>query len=211
MKDLAAKKQVAVCLPKLDRAKPIDSTNAQCNKLTRQKQNRNGRTRIMDHQPIDSIKLARLLFERVVAGEPPLRGYDVAGALIGRNPKTSSRHMGQVTSRIDAACFEARLPMLATHMVRKPDGSFNPDMFQDEWAEFRDEIQSVAENHKWTEEERNSVMKALAALPDNSSKIIWAHYAERGRLFIRHNLHRNVIVQARKDLHAQSSGGQPDK
>jgi len=165
----------------------------------------------MDHQPIDSINLARHLFDRVLAGEPPLRGYDVAGALIGRNAKTSSRHMGQVTSRIDAACFEARLPMLATHRVRKPDGSFNPDMFQDEWAEFRDEMQSVTKNHKWTEEERNSVMKALASLPDNSSKIVWANYAERGLAFIRHDLHRNVTALGHKNLDAQPNSAQPNQ
>jgi len=65
-------------------------------------------------------------------------------------------------------------------------------MFTDEWAEFRDEIQHVAETHNWTTSERDSVMNALTSLPDTSAKLIWQHYAERGREFIRHNLHRNV-------------------
>ena len=82
--------------------------------------------------------------------------------------------------------------MLATHMVRRHDGSFNPEMFKDEWDEFRDEIQSVAESHVWTADERERVMRALTSLPENSSRLIWNDYASRGREFIRHNLHRNV-------------------
>jgi len=147
----------------------------------------------MKHQPVDALKLAQVLFDRALKGEPPVRGYDTAATLIGRNSTDDVRHMGQVTSRIDAACFEARLPMLASHMVRRRDGSFNPDMFQDEWEEFRDEVQRVAENHVWTQAQRESVMRALISLPDKSSRLIWADYASRGREFIRHNLHRNVI------------------
>lgn len=151
-----------------------------------------GKKNEMKHQPTDAIKLAQVLFDRVLIGEPPVRGYDTAGILIGRDGKGDGRHMGQVTSRIDAACFEARLPMLATHMVRRHDGSFNPDMFKGEWEEFRDEVQRVAESHVWTVAERERVMQALISLPENSSRLIWNDYANRGREFIRHNLHRNV-------------------
>jgi hypothetical protein len=133
--------------------------------------------------------------ERVDTSAPPIRGYNTAADLIGLDGETYARHMGQVTSRIDAASFISGWPMLALHMVRKPDGEINPAAFSKDWQLWNEESRQVAATHNWTVEQVDEVIRALDGLPGGAAKNIWAGYIRREgsqRGFIRYNLHRKV-------------------
>ena len=85
--------------------------------------------------------------------------------------------------------------MLALQMVRKPDGSINPDSFGPAWAAWAQEIKSRAEEHQWTVEQIDAVIRALDGLPRNAAIAIWNGYLTREaqqRGFIRFNLHRKT-------------------
>ena len=133
--------------------------------------------------------------DRVANATPPILGYSTAAELIGLDGEKYARHMGQVTSRIDAASFIAGWPMLALHMVRKPDGEINPASFTKDWQSCNEEIKQVATKHIWAVEQVDDVIRALDGLPKAAAVNIWASYIRREggqRGFIRYNLHRKV-------------------
>jgi hypothetical protein len=85
--------------------------------------------------------------------------------------------------------------MIATHMVRKPDGNVHPEAFGGVWAPYRDECISFAETHPWTPEELEEVRAELDALPDRGSLQLWNEIRDRDTRntgFIRRKLHHMV-------------------
>jgi hypothetical protein len=125
-----------------------------------------------------------------------INGYGTLAELCGRRAgSTDARFFGQVTSRIDAACFYAGLPMLCAHWVRSADGEINPYSFNQEFAQFKAEILKISEAYKWTADDFHRLQGQLNALPDESATSIWENirareYAKPG--FIKYNLHRKV-------------------
>jgi hypothetical protein len=125
-----------------------------------------------------------------------INGYGTLAELCGREGgSTDARFFGQVTSRIDAACFYAGLPMLSAHWVRNSLGEVNPFSFDQDFAPFKDEILRVSAGHIWTDEDFSRLLKHLHQLPDEAATTIWDHirdreYAKPG--FIKYNLHRRL-------------------
>ncbi len=139
--------------------------------------------------------MLKVIRDRIAAGVGPIVGYSTAAELIGLDGDTHARHMGQVTSRIDAASLVSGLPMLALHMVRKPDGEINPASFTKDWQVWSEEIKQMAASHSWTVAQIDVVIGALDSLPDAAAVNIWAGYIRREGTqsgFIRYNLHRRV-------------------
>ena len=75
-----------------------------------------------------ATELLTSLRKHILGGGSLICGYSQAGAMIGLTDN-HSRITGQICSRIDLASFNAGLPMLALHWVRKPDGEINPAAF----------------------------------------------------------------------------------
>lgn len=85
--------------------------------------------------------------------------------------------------------------MIATHMVRKPNGKIHPKAFGGVWEQYRDECISVAETHRWTPEQLDEVRIALDALPDRSSLKLWEEVVDRNFRepgYIRRQLHCRI-------------------
>lgn len=122
-------------------------------------------------------------------------GYLVAAAAIGWEGDVA-RPMGQVTSRVDLGCFYGGLPMLATHRVRKPDGSINPSLWVDAtFGPYHDEIMNLSINHVWTEDDFKKLMVAMSRLQKTAANAQWQEVITRESKspgFVRYNLHRNV-------------------
>jgi hypothetical protein len=142
----------------------------------------------------DALKMFALLRDRLLANKPPINGYSVAAEAIGLTA-AHAVHIGQVNSRIDVAAFCAGYPMIATHMVRKPNGKIHPKAFGGVWEEYKEECISLAKTHRWTSEQLEEVRIALDALPDRSSLKLWGEVVDRDFTeagFIRRQLHCKV-------------------
>jgi hypothetical protein len=82
-------------------------------------------------QHADALKLVDHLERRILSDQTYRMTYSDAGLALDRNATTDGRHIGQVTSRIDAACFYAKTPFLAMHRVRETAGEkINPAHFK---------------------------------------------------------------------------------
>lgn len=140
-------------------------------------------------------ELLAVLRHLVLTDQPPIRGYHRAAEAIGLDGERYQRHMGQVCSRIDVATFNAGYPMLATHMVRTPEGEIHPDAFRGQWEQFRDECTELVLSHRWTPEQLDEVLGALNALGPVGAISMWNNIREREAKkpgYIRYNLHRKV-------------------
>ena len=143
-------------------------------------------------------ELLAVLRQRVLTGQPPINGYNRAAEAIGLDGERYQRHMGQVCSRIDVATFNAGYPMLATHMVRTPEGEIHPDAFGNDWEPFKAECIAVVLSHCWTAEQLAEVLGALNALGSSGAISMWNNIRQREASkpgFIRYNLHRKVKPQ----------------
>lgn len=149
----------------------------------------------MTQQYTHAKELLVVLHDRIAKGHPHIRGYADAATMIGQDGANYGRAMGQVCSRIDAASFEAGLPMLALGMVRMPDGSINPESFTGFWQPWSQEIKSLASSHQWTMAQVDRVIEALDSLPTDGATALWLNYTRRESEkpgFIRYNLHRKI-------------------
>lgn len=141
-----------------------------------------------DKQHDDARQLLKVIRDRIERGEGPIEGYLAAAESIGQ---TGGRHMGQVCSRIDAAAFVTGWPMLSIHMIRKPNGDVNHESFSTHgWELWHDEVVGETVTHRWTVKQVDDIIRGLDGLPRDSAQLIWQGYMERGKEFIRWNLHR---------------------
>lgn len=80
-------------------------------------------------QHADAVTLVEHLERNILRDSRYHMTYSDAAAALGRKAAKDGRHIGQVTSRIDAACFYAN-PFLAMHRVRETyGGNINPRSF----------------------------------------------------------------------------------
>jgi hypothetical protein len=143
----------------------------------------------------DALKMFALLQDRLLSNMPPINGYSIAAEAIGLTADHAV-HIGQVNSRIDVAAFNAGYPMIATHMVRKPNGRIHPKAFGGVWEKYKEECISSAETHRWTSKQLDEVRVALDALPERSFLLLWEEIRDRDFTdagFIRRQLHCKVI------------------
>lgn len=149
-----------------------------------------------------ATQLLAALRKHILSGGGLVIGYIAAAEMIGLDGDYC-RHLGQVVSRIDRACFDAGLPMLTLHWVRSPDGNVNGEAFNGSvtgvsklWIPFNQEILDTAANFRWSTTDFDLVQSSLDKLPKVGAKTLWtaleAKISQKGAPFIRHNLHRRL-------------------
>ena len=136
-------------------------------------------------QHADAVKLIEHLENRIIA-EPGYRmSYSEAAEVLGRRAASDARHVGQVTSRIDAACFYAKTPFLAMHRVREThSGTINQRSFGgDLWRPHITALVARAEAHAWSVADFQSVKRNLQSLGDEAATLLWKRivaFGEKG-------------------------------
>ena len=109
--------------------------------------------------------------------------YSEAAVAVGRVATNAGRHIGQVTSRIDAACFYAKTPFIAMHRVRETYGEgINPRSFQTElWRAHTAGLVARAEAHTWTAEDFKNITRYILNLGDDSAALQWKRIEQFGQ------------------------------
>src|SRR6188508_1587146 len=79
--------------------------------------------------------------------------YGSLALALGYQPATHARHIGQVCSLIDAACYWMKLPSLSVEKVRLDDGSYNPDSFSGDWAPVKKQLIANSADRQWLAED----------------------------------------------------------
>lgn len=138
-----------------------------------------------DVQHADAFRLAVHLEEHVLEDSAFYMTYSDAAVVLGRNSASDGRHIGQVTSRIDAACFYADTPFLAMHRVRQTHGAkINPRSFQgDLWKSHTPGLVARAENHVWSAADFSRIKTRLHSLGDDAATLQWKKielYGQKG-------------------------------
>lgn len=136
-------------------------------------------------QHADAVALVEHLEKHILQDPGFHMTYSDAAAVLGRNPSSDGRHIGQVTSRIDAACFYARTPFLAMHRVRETyGGAINPRSFGgDLWRPHISALLARAEAHLWTRADFGNVKRQLQSLGDDAATLQWKRidgFGEKG-------------------------------
>jgi hypothetical protein len=133
-------------------------------------------------QHADAVTLVEHL-ERHILQDPAFHmTYSDAAAVLGRKAASDGRHIGQVTSRIDAACFYAKTPFIAMHRVRETYGaSINPRSFGgDLWRPRTEALVARAEAHIWSVEDFKNIKRALHSLGDDAATLQWKRIEQFG-------------------------------
>jgi hypothetical protein len=154
----------------------------------------------MTVQHTHALDLLAVLSKRVLADQPPINGYQYAAEAIGLDGADYARHMGQVCSRTDVATFYAGYPMLATHMVRKPNGEIASTAFGGIWNQFEKECIALATSHRWTPQQLDEVLGALNNLDAVGARRMWDKIRDHEALnpgYIRGILHHKVAKELR--------------
>jgi hypothetical protein len=136
-----------------------------------------------DIQHADAIALLAHLEAKILADSLFHMTYSDAAVAVGREPTTAGRHIGQVNSRIDAACFYAKTPFLAMHRVRETYGQgINPRSFQSElWQAHTADLVVRAETHIWSAEDFRNIRRHLLSLGDDSAVLQWKRIEQFGQ------------------------------
>lgn len=138
-----------------------------------------------DIQHSDALTLVLYLEPQLLKDSKFSMTFSDASDVLGRNPATHSRHIGQVVSRVDAACFYAKAPFLGLHCFRHTDsGLINPESFKDElWGPHRPALIARAERHNWTIDDFKRIKSALHSMGLDSAILLWERidqFGERG-------------------------------
>ena len=133
-------------------------------------------------QHADAVTLVEHL-ENLILQDPGYHmTYSDAAVVLGRNAASDGRHIGQVTSRIDAACFYAKTPFLGMHRVRETyGGTINPRSFGgDLWRPHTSALVARAETHVWSAADFKNIKRALRSLGDDAAKLQWNRIEQFG-------------------------------
>ena len=133
-------------------------------------------------QHADALKLVDNLEKNILQVPDYHMTYSDAAAVLGRNPTSDGRHIGQVTSRIDAACFYAKTPFLAMHRVRETyGGKINPRSFSgDLWRSHIPALITRAEAHAWSVEDFKNIKRALQSIGAAAATLQWKRIDQFG-------------------------------
>lgn len=134
-------------------------------------------------QHANALSLVEHLEEMILQDAAFHMSYSDAATVLGRSPATDGRHIGQVTSRIDAACFYAKTPFLAMHRVRETHGgNINPRSFQDDlWRSHTSGLVARAEAHTWSAEDFKRIKQHLGGLGADAATLQWKRIERFGQ------------------------------
>jgi hypothetical protein len=106
--------------------------------------------------------------------------FSELAAEFGQTPKSYGRHLGQVASRIDAACWSAGLPLLGAFRIRLSDGSLNAKaLAEPNWAIRRQALAQREAMHDWNADDFRRLRQGLEQLPPKGASLIWHDILER--------------------------------
>jgi hypothetical protein len=112
--------------------------------------------------------------EKAVVREKRYTTYNEISKELGLG-SNYARPIGQVISRIDAACFYANLPYLASAKVRNEGGEINKDSFSaPPWNQYRSQLIDAANNRAWSTEDFTKIKRILStSLPEDAATLLW--------------------------------------
>lgn len=92
---------------------------------------------------------------------------------LGYKPSTHARHVGQVCSLIDSACFWAKLPFLSAEKVRSDSGQYNLASFAGDWQPFKDKLIQISAAHEWTPKDMGVIRAMLNHMNGEGALAQW--------------------------------------
>jgi hypothetical protein len=99
--------------------------------------------------------------------------YGSLTAALGYDASTHSRHIGQVCSLIDSACYWAKLPMLSLEKFRSDDGAHNPESFGGAFTGIKDTLIRNAAARAWSVDDVARIKRALDHMNGESAQLQW--------------------------------------
>lgn len=125
-----------------------------------------------DKQYADARKALELIESRLLAPGKFVSYGDVCEAL-GYERSKHARHVGQVCSLIDAACFWAKLPLLSAEKVRTDTGEYNPESFSGIWEPHKQALIENASAHAWTVGDIAKIRSVLNHINGEGALLQW--------------------------------------
>jgi hypothetical protein len=124
-------------------------------------------------QYADALKVLEVL-EKEYLDSGRYLTYGKLCEIMGYKPIDYARHIGQVCSLIDAACFWARLPFLSLEKVRLEGGDYNPESFSGPWSLGKGVLIENAKSHAWVSEDMDRIRgKLLRDMREEAAKLHW--------------------------------------
>jgi hypothetical protein len=128
----------------------------------------------------NAVRVLEILERRMQIDRDARTTFSELAAEFGQTPKSYGRHLGQVASRIDAACWSAGLPLLGAFRIRLSDGSLNAKaLAEPNWALRRQALAQREAMHDWNADDFRCVRQALDQLPPKGASLIWHDILER--------------------------------
>src|SRR5688572_19946271 len=106
-------------------------------------------------------KRALELIERHALPRGKYLTYGQLAELLGYSATKYARHVGQVCSLIDSACYWAKLLMLSLEKIRMDNGNYNPDSFGGHFAGIKDKLVPNASAREWTADDVKKIKHSL--------------------------------------------------
>jgi len=134
-----------------------------------------------DKQYADA-KAALRVIEQSALAQGSFLTYGSLAKQLGYEAQKHARHVGQLCSLIDAACYWTKLPMLSLEKIRSDDGTYNADSFTGEWSEIKDTLIRNSASRPWSADDINKLVKALDLHMNGEGAILqWAKIDSFGR------------------------------
>jgi hypothetical protein len=135
-----------------------------------------------DKQYADAKRALRVIEKQaLVPGDFLTYGY-LAKALEYEANKYA-RHIGQVCSLIDAACYWTKLPSLSLEKIRLDDGSYNADSFSGPWGVVRDRLIANSASRPWSGEDIARLIRTLDTHMNGESALLqWKRIESFGQI-----------------------------
>jgi len=132
-------------------------------------------------QYVDAKKALDII-EREVLSQGQHLTYGGVAEYLGQKPGKNIRHIGQVCSLIDSACYWTKLPMLSLEKIRMNNGEHDPDSFADAFRSVKERLVANAEKHDWTPDDIRRIKRSLDSHMHGESALLqWQHIGSFGK------------------------------
>jgi len=134
-----------------------------------------------DKQYADAKKALDIIEREFLSAGKRLTYGELAYCL-DHEPSKYARHIGQVCSLIDAACYWTKLPMLSLEKIRMDNGEHNPDSFSKMFRAVKDQLITNAETHQWAAEDIQRIKHSLDSHMNGESALLqWKRISSFGQ------------------------------
>ena len=125
-------------------------------------------------------KRALDLIEREALPPGKYLTYGSLADLLGYEASKYARHVGQVCSLIDSACYWAKLPMLSLEKIRMDNGDYNPDSFGGVFVPVKSQLIANTAARQWSAEDIKRIKQSLTHMNDEGAVAQWRHIESFG-------------------------------